>query len=168
MGDRAGYHPAVRTFERKCREGTAKRIGPEAWRTRSEEGAALLEFALILPIVLALLGGTFEFGRALRIREAMIVAVRSGGRYLARIPDPSCRVTCSAGATRAMAMTLDQILANSGVAREAVDVVPRWDPGSDTVEMQAFVKLDVDLLRLAGQAPLLTLQATHREKRIVE
>ena len=39
---------------------------------------------------------------------------------------------------------------------------------SDTVTMTADVDLDVDLLRLVGLSPVLKLEATHQERRLVE
>ncbi len=55
-----------------------------------EDGAAILEFVLVLPIMLALLGGAFELGRILLVDAALEAGVRGGARYLARVPDPSC------------------------------------------------------------------------------
>ena len=136
--------------------------------TSCESGAAILEFALALPILLALLAGAFEIGRALLIREMMIEAVRGGASYLARVPDPTCDEICTPGAARAVAMTLDQIVDNSGLPRAAVSVSPHWDAGSDSVAMQADLKLEANLLRMIGLGPFVTLQAVQREQRIVE
>ena len=122
----------------------------------------------MLPILFALLGGAFEIGRALLVRETMIEAVRSGAGYLARVPDPSCDASCAPGVVRAVAITLDQILQNSGLPRTAVSVSPQWDAASQTVTMQAELRLDVDLLRLFGLGPVLTLEAIQKERRIAE
>ncbi len=55
-----------------------------------EDGAAILEFVLVLPILLALVGGAFELGRILLVDAALEAGVRGGARYLARVADPSC------------------------------------------------------------------------------
>lgn len=133
---------------------------------RCETGAAILEFALALPILFALLGGTFELGRALLVREIMIEAVRGGARYLARVPDPTCQALCTAGAERAVGMTLDQIVENSGLPRARVNVSSSGDPGSDTVAMKADLRLDVELLRIFGLGTMMKLEAVHEERRI--
>lgn len=141
---------------------------PRPGLARCEAGSAILEFALVLPILFALLGGAFEIGRALLVRHVMIEAVRGGARSLARVPDPSCEVTCAPGVVRAVAQTRDQIAENAGLPAAALDVSPRWDAGSGTVAMEADARLDVDLLRAIGLGPILTLRATHREPRLGE
>ena len=130
---------------------------------RCESGAAILEFAIALPILFALVAGCFEFGRTLLVRQAMVEAVRGGSRYLARVPDPSCNVACSAGALRAIAMTRDQIARNSRLPPEAVDVTSRWMASTGTVQVTATVRIKVDLLGFLGLAPDLRLEVEHQE-----
>lgn len=144
--------------------GARKLIGSPGALAVCESGAAILEFALVLPIVLILLGGAFEIGRALLIREAMIGAVRSGASHLARVPDPSCDGPCAPGAARAAALALDQIVENSGLARTAITVSPRWDRDARTVTVRADLKLDIDILRLAGVSPFMTLEVSQTER----
>ena len=50
-------------------------------RARSEEGAALVEFALLLPIVMALLLGIVTGGFAYFQKISLVDAVREGARY---------------------------------------------------------------------------------------
>lgn len=133
-----------------------------------QEGAAILEFLLVLPILLALLGGAFELGRALLVREAMIEAVRGGARYLARVPDPRCDNVCTPGAARARALTRAMIVENTGLAPAAVDVAARWNPDTTTVTMLARLSLSNDMLRFVGLGPLLTLEVAHQEQRVGE
>jgi len=52
-------------------------------KTRKERGVELLEFALVLPFLLLLVGGTIEFGRAFYTYHILSKAVRDGARYLA-------------------------------------------------------------------------------------
>lgn len=133
-----------------------------------EAGAAILEFALVLPILFALLGGAFEIGRAILVRHAMIEAVRGGARMLARVPDPSCEGGCPPAVARAVAATRDQILDNAGLPGAALTVSPHWDARSGTVAMRADATLGVDLLRFIGFGPVMTLQASHQEPRVGE
>jgi len=50
--------------------------------TKSERGAELLEFALVLPLIILLCLGTIEFGRAYYTYNILSKAVRDGTRFL--------------------------------------------------------------------------------------
>jgi Flp pilus assembly protein TadG len=50
---------------------------------RSKKGAAAVEFALILPILLLLVMGILEFGRVLHTYLVVVNAAREGARYAA-------------------------------------------------------------------------------------
>ncbi len=54
--------------------------------SRSERGAIFLEFALILPLLLALILGLFTGGQAYTDKIAVMEAVREGARYGASLP----------------------------------------------------------------------------------
>ena len=65
----------------KCKSS----ILPPHQRKRSERGAELVEFALMLPILLVILAGLWDFGRAYRTYQAITNAAREGAR-LAVVP----------------------------------------------------------------------------------
>jgi hypothetical protein len=48
---------------------------------RAELGQALAEFALVLPVLMLLIAGIVEFGRAWNIKQAVTDAAREGARY---------------------------------------------------------------------------------------
>ena len=50
---------------------------------RRERGAALVEFALVLPILLTLVFGIVEFGRGYNVKVELTGSVREGARALA-------------------------------------------------------------------------------------
>jgi Flp pilus assembly protein TadG len=56
----------------------------EVWimrtRIRNERGAALLETAITIPIILLISVGIFEFGRAYQVQQVLTNAVREGTR----------------------------------------------------------------------------------------
>ena len=52
-------------------------------------GVAALEFALALPVLIILLAGGYELGRALWQHHLVAKGVRDAARYLTRVPDPS-------------------------------------------------------------------------------
>src|SRR5689334_21345201 len=51
--------------------------------TNDRRGAALVEFAIILPVFLSLMLGVLEIGKALEVSNLMSSAVREGGRLAA-------------------------------------------------------------------------------------
>jgi Flp pilus assembly protein TadG len=55
---------------------------------RSERGAALVEFALILPVLVMLIFGIVEFGRGYNAKITVTHAAREGARVLALTADP--------------------------------------------------------------------------------
>jgi len=54
-------------------------------RMVNEKGAELVEFAFILPLLLVIIAGIWDFGRAYRINQAITNAAREGAR-LAVVP----------------------------------------------------------------------------------
>jgi len=57
---------------------------------RRDEGQALAEFALVLPILFLLIAGIIEFGRGWNIKQAVTDASREGARYtVVQITDPA-------------------------------------------------------------------------------
>ena len=57
-------------------------------RLNEQRGAAALEFALVLPLLVMLITGIIEFSRAYNAKEALQYAVREGARELAINNDP--------------------------------------------------------------------------------
>jgi Flp pilus assembly protein TadG len=49
-------------------------------RIRSEKGAALLEAAITVPVILLISVGIFEFGRAYQTQQVLVNAAREGAR----------------------------------------------------------------------------------------
>ena len=65
-----------------------------------EQGAAALEFALVLPILIMLVMGIIEFSRAYNAKEALQYAVREGAREMA----------INKNATTAQSVTVDRAI----------------------------------------------------------
>lgn len=58
-------------------------------RRRAEAGTALIEFALVLPILLVLAMGMLDFGRAFHMKGLLDQAAREGARIaVVTTPDP--------------------------------------------------------------------------------
>ncbi|TNC59026.1 TadE/TadG family type IV pilus assembly protein, partial [Rubellimicrobium roseum] len=65
---------------------------------RNEKGVALVEFAMLLPILVLLLGLTFESARIMWSYQSTIAGVRDASRYLGRMAPSN---VCTAGGSLA-------------------------------------------------------------------
>lgn len=135
---------------------------------RDESGAAILEFALLLPLLLVLVFGGFEIGRALLIRQAAEAALRGGARFLARVPDPACRPSCPPGTERAVALARGQILANTGLGPDVVEVEPEPEPPPGTVLLRARIRVPLALPGALGGRTAWRFDLGHQESRVGE
>lgn len=90
---------------------------------RRDDGAALVEMALILPLLLLLILGLVEFSRGYNARLTLTHATREGVRVLAISGDPAT----AAAATLAAATPLD----TSQITLSTTDCTP-GDPTSIT------------------------------------
>ncbi|MDD9206642.1 TadE/TadG family type IV pilus assembly protein [Georgenia sp. 10Sc9-8] len=80
-------------------------------RENHERGAAAVEFALVVPVLIFLVFGIAEFGRAYHLQTTLSAAARDGVRVMALQDDPAAAreaVRASAGAL-APALTDEQI-----------------------------------------------------------
>jgi Flp pilus assembly protein TadG len=80
--------------------------------SESERGAVAVEFALLLPILVALLLGIMEFGLAYNAQITVTGAAREGARTMAVENDPAA----ARRAARAAARALDPALADGQIA----------------------------------------------------
>jgi Flp pilus assembly protein TadG len=65
------------TFTHNCRRSVRQR------------GAAIVEFALVLTLLITLMAGIFEIGRAFWYYDALTKATRDGARFMAVVPNTS-------------------------------------------------------------------------------
>lgn len=78
-------------------------------RERSHRGAAMLEFAIILPILLLLVMGIIQFGRAYNIVVSLQGAAREGARALALCNTSTPCAGVDAAVTSATATSISSI-----------------------------------------------------------
>ena len=95
-------------------------------------GAALVEWTLVLPFLLALGLGIAEFGHALYQYQQIANGIRDAGRYLARLDDPI------ASLTQAQNLATRGTINTSGPLR-----VSYWDPEDVTATLIAEAN-DID------------------------
>jgi Flp pilus assembly protein TadG len=62
------------------------RVGPELRLLRDTSGAALIEFAVALPLLVVLVVGIFDFGGAFNLKQELNNAAREGARFGAAQP----------------------------------------------------------------------------------
>ena len=72
-------------------------------RLRTERGATAVEFALIVPLLIVLVIGIAEFGRAFQVQGTLSAAAREGVRLMALQNDPAA----ARAAARNAAASLD-------------------------------------------------------------
>jgi Flp pilus assembly protein TadG len=66
-----------------------RRLTQRIMHLRSERAAALVEFALVVPLLVMIMCATIDFGLAVYTLNNLTAAVREGGRFAAaRIPAP--------------------------------------------------------------------------------
>jgi Flp pilus assembly pilin Flp len=90
--------------------GRSAAIAPAARRFADRRGAAAVEFAIVLPLLMVLLLGIFEFGRLWSVNQVVTDAAREGARR-AVVKDG---LTGAAKRT-AVAAALNQRLASAGL-----------------------------------------------------
>ncbi|BAS10190.1 tade family protein [Arthrobacter sp. Hiyo4] len=73
---------------------------------RSERGAAAVEFALLLPVLLMLVLGTIEFGRVYNAQITLTNAARDGVRVMAIANDPAGAKTAAKNAAASVSTTI--------------------------------------------------------------
>ena len=100
----------------------------------NRSGAALLELGLLLPLLLCLMGGMAEFGRAFHQYHIANKGVKSAARYLARVPVGVDCATSSAAWTSKSEVVLAKSLAVSGsFAVNAPSVISNWTPADVSI-----------------------------------
>lgn len=99
-------------------------------RRNHERGAAAVEFALILPVLLLLVFGIVEFGRVYNIQTSMTAAAREGARAMAIDNDSVAATAAAVSAAAPYSLSTTQ-----------VSVSPASCPSSNTTD--ALVKVTV-------------------------
>lgn len=77
--------------------GGARRFGNWLTQLLPDRGAALVEMAMVLPLLILLLIGIFTTARAWNIHNVLDHAAREAARYGATEPDPTAILTVAEG-----------------------------------------------------------------------
>jgi Flp pilus assembly protein TadG len=96
---------------------------------RRDEGSALIEGALIVPVLMTLVFGVYEFSWYFYNQQLMTAGLRDAARYISRMADPS-DATCGQATYWPLAKNLatTSTTSGSGAAR-----VSGWTSGNVTI-----------------------------------
>jgi Flp pilus assembly protein TadG len=119
---------------------------------RAEDGQALVEFALVAPLVLMLLFGIIQFGIAFNNSIALTDAVRAGSRA-AVVAGPNGADGAARQAVLAAGGSLDTTQLSTGITVKV--------NGSD-VTVTAVYPYSIDLLGVVVKSGLLSSSTTER------
>jgi Flp pilus assembly protein TadG len=87
-----------------------------------QRGAAAIEFAFILPLLLVIFSGMVEFGRAMWHYDALAKSARDAVRYLSTVP------TADLGGEAASATSVTRsIVANAAIRASVAGLTPATD-----------------------------------------
>jgi Flp pilus assembly protein TadG len=78
-------------------------IGRWLARSERERGTAIVELALVLPIMLLMAMGVLDFGRAIYVRNALANAARDGARFATIDPRNTACIQSAAAANSSLA-----------------------------------------------------------------
>jgi hypothetical protein len=126
---------------------------------RDRRASAAAEFALTLPMMLALMFGGLEAGHFLWTEHKLIKGVRDGARYASRLKVSDL---CN-GTTEVMSAQTEQNIANitvTGQLSGGTPKVPGWTPGGVAVSIgcEQFVGTGI-YSDLGTPGPLVTVSA---------
>ena len=104
---------------------------PEQDRLREQRGATAVEFALIVPLLIVLVLGIAEFGRAFQVQGTLSAAAREGVRVMALQNNQSA----AKDAVRNAATSLDPTITDAEITISPSTGCPPVNPGSATVRL---------------------------------
>ena len=99
-------------------------------RMRSERGATAVEFAMIMPLLIVLVIGIAEFGRAFQVQGTLSAAAREGVRLMALQNDP----TAARSAVRNAASSLEPGITDAQITISPA-ACPTLSAGSTSVRL---------------------------------
>lgn len=124
---------------------------------KSERGAAAVEFALLAPVLIMILFGVMEFGRAYNVQIALSNAAREGVRVMAINNSESS----AKAAAKSAAGALDPALKDDKIVFK-YQTTPATSPGRTACGMnvQVSVTIDYALTSMTGIAGPFAMKGT--------
>ncbi len=118
---------------------------------RDESGAAMVEAAVVMPVLFLLFFGVFEFSKLFYDRHLVETAVRDTARYLARTSDPA------AAAEQARLLAVYGTVDGNGARR-----VSWWNPPALTVTAGSCSGFCAVVTTVANPIDSVTRERTYR------
>ena len=126
---------------------------------RATRGTAAAEMALMLPLLVMLLMGTFEGGYFLWNEHKVVKGVRDGARYAAR--QDFSDFTCSSDTIDSTVVSNVKNLTRTGTADgSGNDAVPGWTNDDITVTLSCDDTTSTGIYADVGTAPRVTVSAS--------
>jgi Flp pilus assembly protein TadG len=94
------------------RQPSEQRLAPRAWNER--RGAAVVEFAVVAPLLILLAFGIIEFGRGMMVQQVLTNGAREGAR----------KAVLHGATTSDVNTTIDNYMSNSGITGYTKQVSP--------------------------------------------
>lgn len=116
-----------------------------------ERGAAVVEFAIIFPVLIVLLFGVIDFGRAFFLRNNLFAAAREGARSGAVMTTP-----CTSAMADSMKSRVRQYLTPLGIAVTNSNITVST-PGSCAAGVATNVAVRVSGVRFTPITPVFRL-----------
>ena len=132
------------------------------WRTslclRDQRGAAAAEMALILPLLMTLMFGSFELGNYFWNEHKVVKGVRDAARFAGR--QPFSKFSCSA-VTDSTVETQIKNLARTGQLASGTAKINGWTNTDVTVGVSCNSATQTGIYKgIATGAPIVTVSAT--------
>jgi len=105
---------------RKTRHRMAKIAHSQKARPAERRGAVAVEFAIVAPVLLALMFGMIEMGRAFEMKNLLEVAAREGARFASM--DREGMLAEGQSANTKLIQDVKNFLASNGIARDDIEV----------------------------------------------
>ena len=162
-----GHREAPNAYTHNGRGGKVRKMRKGPFRTilKSDKGQNLVEFALVVPLLLLLLIGIAEFGRAWMSKNILTGAAREAVR-MAAVPPPSG--VDNAAWAAAVSDRADNILKSAGITVPAGNIVVvdggTFAPVSVTVSYDFPVTIARFIPGLDNATILLTSTTTMRKE----
>src|SRR5918997_1026480 len=132
-----------------------RRVG----RVHGESGVAVVEFALVAPLLLLLVFGIIDLGRAYATINQLAASAREGARFAAVLPNPESNKSEEQIRATVRQFSLSQ-LGGAALADGQIDVTLNRGAGTVTVAIRAY---PFELVTpLAGTVGLRTIPITRR------
>src|SRR5690348_7106062 len=121
-------------------------------------GSAMVEMAAILPFLLVLGCGVFEFGAFFYQYQMIEAGVRDGARYLARVSDPTTSTTPCASAVLSAKEASAKNIAITGVVSGGTNRVSWWNTSDVSISYLTVANPNNTLYR--GPDPITIINVT--------